>query len=721
MMNREIIAQIAIELNVKEKQVESVLKLLEEGNTVPFIARYRKEVTGALDEEQIRSINEVYEYQVNLLKRKEDVIRLIDEKGMLTDSLKEEIMKCTKLVEVEDLYRPYKEKKKTKATEAIANGLEPLAKIIMSFPKNIDINDVASSYINEKVKSVEEALLGAKYIIAEWISDNASYRKYIRNNIFNFGTITSKLKKKAKDDGQVYKMYYDYKEKIKYAKEHRILAINRGEKEGILSVSVDVDTEHIMNFLEKKIIKNEKSPVVELVKEAIVDSYKRLIFPSIEREIRGELKEEAEEGAIEVFSKNLEKLLLTPPIKDKIVLGFDPAFRTGCKLAVIDKTSKVLSISKIYPHEPQNKWNEAKDIIKNLISKYNIDIIAVGNGTASRESEKLVSEVCNEYKDKKVEYIIVSEAGASVYSASKLAINEFPDLHVEERSAISIGRRLQDPLSELVKIDPKSIGVGQYQHDVNQKRLNESLDFVVEKSVNLVGVNINTASPSILKYVSGMTKTNIDKLLKYRDTNGKINSREELINNKVLTPKAYEQSIGFMRIIDGKNLLDKTPIHPESYDKALKLVSDIGMTLNDIGTEEFNLKLNGLNLEKYASKNNIDAFTLEDIIKCLKQPNRDYRDDFVKPLLKSNVLNIEDLKVGMELEGTVRNVVDFGAFIDIGLHDDGLVHISKLTKDYIKHPMEVVNVGDIVTCYVDKVDLERNKVSLSLIPPENIA
>ena len=720
-MNREIIAQIAIELNVKEKQVESVLKLLEEGNTVPFIARYRKEATGALDEEQIRSINEVYEYQVNLLKRKEDVIRLIDEKGMLTDSLKEEIMKCTKLVEVEDLYRPYKEKKKTKATEAIANGLEPLAKIIMSFPKNIDINDVASSYINQKVKSVEEALLGAKYIIAEWISDNASYRKYIRNNIFNFGTITSKLKKKAEDDGQVYKMYYDYKEKIKYAKEHRILAINRGEKEGILSVSVDVDTEHIMNFLEKKIIKNEKSPVVELVKEAIVDSYKRLIFPSIEREIRGELKEEAEEGAIEVFSKNLEKLLLTPPIKDKIVLGFDPAFRTGCKLAVIDKTSKVLNISKIYPHEPQNKWNEAKDIIKKLISKYNIDIIAVGNGTASRESEKLVSEVCNEYKDKKVEYIIVSEAGASVYSASKLAINEFPDLHVEERSAISIGRRLQDPLSELVKIAPKSIGVGQYQHDVNQKRLNESLDFVVEKSVNLVGVNINTASPSILKYVSGMTKTNIDKLLKYRDTNGKINSREELINNKVLTPKAYEQSIGFMRIIDGKNLLDKTPIHPESYDKALKLVSDIGMTLNDIGTEEFNLKLNGLNLEKYASKNNFDVFTLEDIIKCLKQPNRDYRDDFVKPLLKSNVLNIEDLKVGMELEGTVRNVVDFGAFIDIGLHDDGLVHISKLTKDYIKHPMEVVNVGDIVTCYVDKVDLERNKVSLSLIPPENIA
>ena len=720
-MNKEIIAEIALELNVKENQVESVLKLLEDGNTVPFIARYRKEVTGALDEEQIRSINEVYEYQVNLLKRKEDVIRLIDEKGMLTEQLKSDVMKCTKLVEVEDIYRPYKEKKKTKATEAIANGLEPLAKIIMSFPSKINIEETANDYITDKVKTVEEAISGAKYIIAEWISDNASYRKYIRSNIYNFGTISSKIKKNAKDEDLVYQMYYDYSEKIKFAKLYRILAINRGEKEGVLNVSIDIDVEHIMNFLEKKIIKKQESPVVEIVKEAIVDSYKRLIFPSIEREIRADLKEEAEDGAIDLFGKNLEKLLLTPPMKDKIVLGFDPAYRTGCKLAVIDVTSKVLNISKIYPHDPQNKWNESKEIIKELIKKYNVDIIAVGNGTASRESEKLVAEVCREYKDKKVEYIIVSEAGASVYSASKLAISEFPDLHVEERSAISIGRRLQDPLSELVKIDPKSIGVGQYQHDVNQKKLGESLDFIVEKSVNLVGVNINTASPSILKYVSGLTKTNIDKIVKYREKNGKILSRQELVKNKVLSSKVYEQSIGFMRIIDGKNILDKTSIHPESYDIALKLISDIGMSVENIGNEEFISKISNINIEKYALENNIDKFTLEDIIKCLKQPNRDFRDDFEKPLLKSNILTIKDLKVGMELQGTVRNVVDFGAFIDIGLHDDGLAHISKLSIDYIKHPLEVVNVGDIVTCYVDKIDLEREKVNLTLIKPDEIA
>ena len=719
-MNQDIINEIALELNVKSSQVENVLKLLEDGNTVPFIARYRKEATGALDEEQIRKINEVYEYQVNLLKRKEDVIRLIDEKGMMNDELKAEIMKCTKLVEVEDLYRPYKEKKKTKATEAIALGLEPLAKIIMSFPIKIDINEAASGYITDKVLTVEDAIQGTKYIIAEWISDNASYRKYIRNNIFNFGTITSKIKKKAEDEGQVYKMYYDYSEKIKFAKPHRILAINRGEKENILTVNIEIDTEHIMNFLEKKIIKKKESPVVDIVKDAIADAYKRLIFPSIEREIRADLKEEAEEGAIGVFGKNLEKLLLTPPMKDKVVLGFDPAFRTGCKLAVIDPTSRVLNISKIYPHEPHNKWVEAKTIIKQLIKVFNVDIIAVGNGTASRESEKLVSEVCKEYKEKKVEYIIVSEAGASVYSASKLAISEFPDLHVEERSAISIGRRLQDSLSELVKIDPKSIGVGQYQHDVNQKRLNESLDFVVSKAVNLVGVNVNTASPSILKYISGLTKTNIDKIVKYREDNGKIQSREELVKKKVLSAKVYEQSIGFMRVIDGKNILDKTPIHPESYDATIKLIENIGMKIEDIGTEELNKKLDTLNLEKYASENGIDNFTLEDIIKCLKQPNRDFRDGFTKPLLKSDILKIEDLRVGMKLEGTVRNVVDFGAFIDIGLHDDGLAHISKLTKEYIKHPLDVVSVGDIVTCYVDKVDLERQKVNLSLIDPNDI-
>ena len=716
-MNQDIIKEIAVELKIKNTQVESVLKLLSDGNTVPFIARYRKEATGALDEEQIRKINEVYEYQVNLLKRKEDVIRLIDEKGLLTDELKTDIMKCQKLVEVEDLYRPFKEKKKTKATEAIKNGLEPLAKIIMSFPISIDIEDVASKYVNDKVKNTDEAIQGAKYIIAEWISDNASYRKYLRYNMMNYGIIKSKMKKKAEDEDHIYEMYYDHSERVKYIKPHRVLAMNRGEKEGVLSVSIEIDTDYVMAWFDKKIIRNDKSPVVELVKDAIRDSFKRLIFPSVEREVRAELKEAAEDGAISVFGKNLEKLLLTPPMKDKIVLGFDPAYRTGCKLAVIDTASRILNISKIYPHEPHNKWDEAKKIIKDLISKYNIDIIAVGNGTASRESEKLVAEVCHEYTDKKIEYIIVSEAGASVYSASPLAIEEFPDLHVEERSAISIGRRLQDPLSELVKIDSKSIGVGQYQHDVNQKKLNESLDFVVSKAVNSVGVNINTASSSILKYVSGLTKTTINKILKYREDNGKINSRNEILKKKILSSKVYEQAIGFMRVIDGDDILDKTPIHPESYDDTIKLLSNLGFSVNDIGSDKLVSALDSISIEEYSNENDIDKYTLEDIIKCLKQPNRDFRDDFQKPLLKSDILEIEDLKRGMELEGTVRNVVDFGVFIDIGLHDDGLAHISKLTKEYIKHPMEVVNVGDIVKCWVDDVNMERKKVSLTLLDP----
>ena len=720
-MNQDIIKEIAVELNVRNNQVESVLNLLSEGNTVPFIARYRKEATGALDEEQIRKINEVYEYQVNLLKRKEDVIRLIDEKGLLTEELKNDILKCNKLVEVEDLYRPFKEKKKTKATEAIKNGLESLAKIIMSFPMNIDINDTASKYINDNVKSIDEALEGAKYIIAEWISDNASYRKYLRFNMMNYGTIVSKIKKKAIDDNldekKIYEMYYDRSEKVKYVKPHRILAMDRGEDEGVLSISIDIDIDYVLAWFDKKIIKNENSPVCYLVKEAIRDSFKRLIQPSVEREVRAELKEKAEDGAIELFGQNLEKLLLTPPIKDKIVLGFDPAFRTGCKLAVIDTTSKILNISKIYPHEPHNKWDEAKDIIKDLIKKYNVDIIAVGNGTASRESEKLVAEVCQEYKDKKVEYIIVSEAGASVYSASPLAIEEFPNLVVEERSAISIGRRLQDPLNELVKIDPKSIGVGQYQHDVNQKKLNDSLDFVVSKAVNSVGVNVNTASPSILKYISGLTKTTINKIINYRENNGKILSREELIKKKLLSDKVYEQSIGFMRVIDGDNVLDITPIHPESYNITLDLLKNLGFSTKDIGSSELINSLDNIDIEKYSKEHNVDHYTLEDIIKCLKQPNRDFRDDFTKPLLKSNILTINDLKRGMELQGTVRNVVDFGAFIDIGLHDDGLAHISKLTKEYIKHPMDVVNVGDIVTCYVDDINLEKEKVSLTLIDP----
>ena len=716
-MNQDIIKEIAVSLNVKNTQVESVLKLLSEGNTVPFIARYRKEATGAMDEEQIRKVSEVYDYQVSLLKRKEDVIRLIDEKGLLTDELKKDIMKCQKLVEVEDLYRPFKEKKKTKATEAIKNGLEPLAKIIMSFPMDINIDEVASKYINEAVKSSDDAIMGAKYIIAEWISDNASYRKYLRHNMMNYGMITSKMKKKAQDDEHIYEMYYDYSEKIKYIKPHRILAMNRGEKEGVLSIGIDIDTEYVLSWFDKKIIKNDKSCVAYLVKEAIRDSYKRLIFPSVEREVRSELKELAEEGAIDVFGKNLEKLLLTPPMKDKVVLGFDPAYRTGCKLAVIDPASRILNISKIYPHEPHNKWEEAKKVIKDLISKYDIDIIAVGNGTASGESEKLVAEVCHEYTAKKVSFIIVSEAGASVYSASPLAISEFPDLHVEERSAISIGRRLQDPLSELVKIDSKSIGVGQYQHDVNQKKLNESLDFVVSKAVNSVGVNINTASSSILKYVSGLTKSTIDKIIKYREEHGKIKSRAEILKKKILSSKVYEQAIGFMRVIDGDNILDKTPIHPESYEDAIKLINSLGFDVKDIGSSELVKKLDEVDTLKYSADNGIDKYTLEDIIKCLKQPNRDFRDDYQKPLLKSDILNIEDLKRGMELEGTVRNVVDFGVFIDIGLHDDGLAHISKLSRDYIRHPMEVVNVGDIVTCWVDDVNLDRHKVSLTLLDP----
>lgn len=720
-MNEQIIKEISNTSNIKISSIQNVLKLLEEGNTIPFIARYRKEVTGNLNEEQIREISEVYEYQVSLQKRKEDVIRLIDEKGMLTKELKNNILNCQKLVEVEDLYRPYKEKKKTKATEAIKNGLEPLAKIIMSFPEKIDFNEVAQKYLNENVKTIEEALQGSKYIIAEWISDNASYRKWIRNNMYHKGIIISKIKKNGEinDQTKIYEMYYDYKEQVKYIKPHRILALNRGEKEGILSVSINIDNDEIISFLQRKLIKNEKSPSTPLVIEAIKDSLKRLILPSVEREVRAELTEKGENSAIQNFSNNLENLLLTPPIKDKTVLGFDPAFRTGCKLAVIDKTGQKLEIAVIYPHEPHNKYEESKKIITNLVNKYNIDIIAIGNGTASRESEQFIARVIKEEK-LPVEYIIVSEAGASVYSASKLAIEEFPDLTVEKRSAISIGRRLQDPLSELVKITPESIGVGQYQHDVTNKKLTESLDFVVSKTVNSVGVNINTASPSLLKYVSGITKKNIDKLIDYRNKKGKINSREEIRKEKLLTDKTYKQAIGFLRINDGNNILDETAVHPESYDIALNLLKEIDMNINDIGTDKLIKKLKEINLEEYVQKLNTDIYTLTDISESLQKPHRDPRDDMPKPILKSDVLNIDDLKVGMKLQGTVRNVIDFGAFIDIGLHEDGLIHISKLTKKYIKHPSDILNVGDIIDCYVIDINKEKEKISLSLIEPSEL-
>ena len=714
-MNEEIIKQISEELNINESSINSVLKLLRDGNTIPFIARYRKEATNGLNEEEIRKINEYYEYQNNLLKRKEDVIRLIDEKGLLTDEIKANIMNAKKLVEVEDIYAPFKEKKKTKATEAIKNGLEGLAKIIMSFPTTFN-SETIKKYLNENVKTETDALEGAKYIIAEWISDNAYYRKWIRSYFFKNGIITSKLKKNANDENKTYEMYYDYKENVKYIKPHRVLAINRGENEKILSVSIDVNNDEIISYLEAKIIKKE-SPVKDIVIESIKDSYKRLIAPSIEREVRSELTLQSEDKSIEVFKENLENLLLIPPMKDKIVLGFDPAFRTGCKLAVVDNTSKVLNISVIYPHEPKNEWEKSKETLKDLINKYHIDIIAIGNGTASRESEKLVSETLKDVKNCK--YAIVSEAGASVYSASPLAISEFPNLHVEQRSAVSIARRLQDPLNELVKIDPKSIGVGQYQHDVSQKKLSESLDFTVTKCVNNVGVNINTASPSILKYISGLTKTAIDKIIKYREENGKIKSREEIKKKKLLNDKVYEQSIGFMRVIDGDNPLDKTNIHTESYDKTLKLLNYINMNVNDIGTKKLINSLDKIDTTKVSKELDIDLYTLNDIIDSLKQPNRDFRDDYEMPLLKSDILTIDNLKIGTRLEGTVRNVVDFGAFIDIGLHNDGLVHISKITNKYIKHPSEVLSVGDIVTCYVIDINKDKEKVSLSLIDPNN--
>lgn len=721
-MNQEIIIEISNDLQIKESQVKATLDLLSEGNTIPFIARYRKEATGALDEEQIKSIGEVYEYQVNLLKRKEDVIRLIEEKGLLTEDLKNSIMGAKKLVEVEDLYRPYKEKKKTKATDAIANGLEPLAKMIMSFPTTGKLEDMANKFINDKVKTIEEAIMGAKYIIAEWISDNASYRKWIRRYTYMHGILITKVKKEHNDEDKIYEMYYSYNEPIKYIKPHRILAINRGEKEKVITVSIQINVEDIHTFLESRLIKNSTSFVKDTVKEAIIDSYKRLIGPSIEREIRSEMSEKAEETAIDNFGKNLESLLLTPPMKEKIVLAFDPGFVNGCKIAVIDKTGKYLDSTVIKPflkNSSEDTIKKCKEQIVKLIEKYKVDIIAIGNGTASRESEKFCAEMIKEYH-LNVKYVIVSEAGASIYSASKIAIEEFPDLAVEKRSAVSIGRRLQDPLSELVKIPPSGIGVGLYQHDVSEKKLSENLDFVVSKAVNSVGVNINTASPSILKYISGITKKNIEKIIAYREEKGKIKSREEMKKQKILSDKVYEQAIGFLRIPEGENILDSTSIHPESYDIAKKLLERLNLNIHTIGTKEFTDKLDTIGVEEYATLLNTDVYTLNDVIDALKKPNRDPRDEMPQPILKSDILELEDLKIGMKLQGTVRNVVDFGVFIDIGLHSDGLAHVSKLTDRYIKHPNEVVSVGDIVDCYVDEINMDKKKVNLSLIEPKNL-
>ena len=702
-----VIKNLVKSLNIKEEQIISTLNLLEEGATIPFIARYRKEATGNLDEDQIRKIEENYRYQSNLLNRKEDVIRLIEEKGLLTNELKEQIMTCEKLTEVDDLYRPFKEKKKTKASEAIKMGLEPLAKMIMSFPKKGSIHDLCQKFTIEENKAIENA----GYIISEWISDNAYYRKWIRNYIFNNGILISKKKKDSNDESRTYEMYYDFSEKIKYIKHYRVLAINRGEKEKVLTVSLDYDKEKIINFLENKIIKDKESYVVDIVKVAIVDALKRLILPAIIREIRAELTENSEKKAIETFKINLEHLLLTRPIKGSVVLGFDPAFRTGCKLAVLDSLGNVLDIKVIYPTEPHNDFENSKKILIDLINKYNIKLIAIGNGTASRESEKFVSQAI---KGLDVKYTIVSEAGASVYSASKLAQEEFPDLTVEKRSAISIGRRVQDPLSELVKIDPKSIGVGEYQHDVNQKELSESLDFTVSKVVNEVGVNINTASFSILKYVSGLTKNAIASILKFKETKN-FNNREEIKNLKGISPKIYEQAIGFLRINNGDNMLDKTGIHPESYKITNKLLQTLNLDIKDINKPEFKDILNNISIEKLVKELDTDRYTLEDIIKELLTPGLDPRDNLEAPILKSEIMKIEDLKKGMQLEGTVRNVASFGAFVDIGLHNDGLIHISKMSHEFVSNPLDVVNVGDIITCYVDDIDLEKQKVSLSLL------
>ena len=713
----EVIKYLVETLNLKEQQIKEVLSMLEEGATIHFIARYRKEKTGNLNEDQIRTIEEQYKYQENLLNRKNDVIRLIDEKGLLTPEIQDAILKCHKLTEVEDIYRPYKEKKKTKASEAIKNGLEPLAKMIMSFPTTGSLEEMAKKFINENIKDSSSALEGAGYIIAEWISDNASYRKWIRYNVFTNGTISSKLKKNAQDEHKLYEMYYDFTDRIKYIKHYRVLALNRGEKEKVLSISIDMDNEVIQNYLEGKLIKNKDSFVVDLVKEAIKDSLKRLILPSIEREIRSELTETADKQAIKTFSTNLEHLLLTRPIKGMVVLGFDPGYVNGCKLAVVDKNGKYLDSTVIKPFlnsSNQDKYLEqSKIIVKNLIEKYKVDIISIGNGTASRESEKFCADLIRDYK-LNCKYVITSEAGASIYSASKLAIEEFPDLAVEKRSAVSIGRRLQDPLSELVKIDPKSIGVGEYQYDVNQKELTEALDFTTSKVVNEVGVNINTASKSILKYVSGLTKSVIENLYKAKEEK-KFTSRLEIKDIKGMSNKIYEQSIGFLRIPDGTNPLDKTGIHPESYDLTNKLLAKLQLDIKDINTQEFKDTLSKQKAITLAEELNSDIYTIEDIIKELLNPGLDPRDELEAPILKSDILHLEDLKIGMELQGTVRNVASFGAFVDIGLHDDGLIHISKMSNSFVKDPNDIVHVGDIVTCYVSDIDLTKQKVQLSLI------
>ncbi|RIO06689.1 RNA-binding transcriptional accessory protein [Mammaliicoccus sciuri] len=698
-----------------EKQNKTEIELLEDKNTVPFIARYRKELTGGLDEVEIKQIENEYTYALNLHNRKEEVIRLIDEQGLLTEDLKNDILKQTKLQRIEDLYRPFKKKKKTRATEAKRKGLEPLAKWILEGTSNIDLVEEASKYITEEVTSHEAAIKGAQDIIAEMISDEPKYRKYILNSVERQGKLVTEKKKKAEDEKNIFEMYYTYEEPIKKIVPHRVLAINRGESEGILKVGFEIDTASLESYLTTQFVKKEHKHI-EVIKEAIQDSLKRLILPSIEREIRSELTQKAEEHAIEIFSENLKNLLLQAPLKGKKILGLDPAYRTGCKLAVINEYGSFVDKNVIYPHPPVSKTDQAEKIFVDMIKKHNIELVAIGNGTASRESEQFVAEMIKKH-DLPCQFVIVNEAGASVYSASDIAREEFPDFKVEERSAVSIGRRVQDPLSELVKIDPKSIGVGQYQHDVNQKALSETLKFVVETAVNQVGVDVNTASPSLLSYVSGLSNTVANNIIKFREEKGVITHHSEIAKVPRLGNKTFEQSIGFLRILDGSEPLDKTAIHPESYEAAYALIQHVGLQKEDIGSDVLKEKLNKLDIQDTSENLNIGIPTLEDIIASLIAPLRDPRDEFETPILKSDVLSMEDLKPNMAISGTVRNVVDFGAFVDIGVKQDGLVHISKLSKGYVKHPMNIVSVGDIVDVWVLDVNQDKQKVSLTMIDP----
>lgn len=714
-LETKTVQMIAEELTIKETYIKQLIQLVAEGNTVPFIARYRKEMTGGLDEVQIRAIMERWEYANQLYTRQQEVLRLIDEQGKLTAELRQAIEQAQKLQEIEDLYRPYKQKRRTRATIAKEKGLEPFAEWLITFPLESTIEKEAEAYLSEEheLSDTETVIQGAKDIIAEWVSDDADIRKMIRLTGFKEGKIKTTVKEKEQDEKGVFEMYYEYEETIKAIVPHRVLAMNRGEKEGVLRVSLSFPVERILGDIERGYISVPHSPAAIIVKEAIEEGYKRLIEPSIEREIRNELTEKAEEQAIHIFSENLRHLLLQPPMKDKVVLGVDPAYRTGCKLAVVDETGKVLDIAVVYPTPPRNEKEKAANMVKGLIRKHSVEMIAIGNGTASRETEQFIADLMKEL-DSSIYYLIVNEAGASVYSASELGREEFPDLQVEERSAASIARRLQDPLAELVKIDPKSVGVGQYQHDVSQKRLNESLTFVVETVVNQVGVNVNTASVALLQYVAGLSKTVATNIVKRREEEGRLTSRAQLKKVPRLGAKTYEQAIGFLRILDGSQPLDATAIHPESYQDTKRLLEEIGSSVKELGTEQLKEKLQSVNVREMAETLGIGFPTLKDIIDSLIRPSRDPRDEVAKPLLKQGVLQLEDLQVGMELQGTVRNVVDFGAFVDIGVKQDGLVHISKLTNRFVKHPLEVVAVGEIVTVWVEQVDVQKGRIALTM-------